>query len=333
MTTHEQHSYRRYYGIGIPALTIGLTVIFATLPPSWWPTMPTLLVYIIVIAGIELSVLGLGAMFAGFCTQKRTGERYLSIVGWIKQVWSGALLPVCAIFVLAVGPLSWSYIDYSAGGISLDFEYPSDLDFALGSVRLTYLIQNDTDHPMTISDLRLVTFSTDAKIYAPYAPLKLCTDASAVHITEIGETINPAGSEPVKVSGPGFDSSSHVAASFTVNGGENQRVYTIEAHRGAEIQTAIKIAPEDFTKWNTQVICPGLKLFGGRYGRREVLCAGAERTYFPLTEMRDRQGQLLNSYSNFTHRSDEQGFGLIYAHPIRTMWISDSRNHMFCREN
>jgi hypothetical protein len=137
----------------------------------------------------------------------------------------------------------------------------------------------------------------------------------------------------VTVTGPQFDAASYIASDFAVDGNQGRKVYTVEAHRGSEIQVSIQAPSANFAKWNTQVICPGLKIFGGQYGRREVVCPGAERIYFPSAELTDRQGALRDKrYKGFTHGAVQQGFGLIYVYLNRTMWISDSAGHMFCKE-
>jgi len=106
---------------------------------------------------------------------------------------------------------------------------------------------------------------------------------------------------------------------------------TIEPHRVAQISAHFSVGTRDYGKWNTAGMCPSFKLFGTTMGRKEIVCHGAIRAVFPMSEYNERTSQLSKSYSNFLHRADAREFGVIYSRDERPLYISNTAGLGYCR--
>src|SRR6266581_1166892 len=154
------------YGLGGLCLGLGATILLGSVR-DWWPSMPDLASYYLTVAGFELVAIGLFCLVAGF-TEHRSGvayDLYNRLINVLQSLWNGAFIPASAFAIFVVIPLTIDEVHSSGKYVYVLFEYPSLVDYSSDTYSVNYLITNDTDSPITLSDFKLLNISTNSKIY------------------------------------------------------------------------------------------------------------------------------------------------------------------------
>ncbi len=211
------------------------------------------------------------------------------------------------------------------------FEYPSLVDYSSDAYSVNYLITNDTDSPITLSDFKLLNISTNSKIYDPHHGFALCSDKKVTQFKNLDEEFNPHSAPPAGIEGVEFDAKVPKAAKLTVDGADITSLMAIvEPHKASVVAANFVTDKHDYIKWNTTVACPMVKIFFPKIGRKEVLCSGVLMIKFPETQYRDRISQLnYGEYRNPTLATGPGGLGTIFSldDHMRRVTNDSSENH------
>jgi hypothetical protein len=264
-------------------------------------------------------------------------QKYISLVEWFERAWGGWFILLTFINWVPLVIFGLAYWVVTTGSIQFTAHYPTRADSVKGEVTLGLDIVNDTGQTVYFDDFRIIELSTDTRIYTPYEGINRCHNSSVMQYKYLSDDVDPtdAGHTPggydLTTNGQAYFAEVVKQNSLMENGVANTAgIVEIPAHQPTSLFLKFPTMHQDFTKWNSSVLCPTFRVFGSHIHNREIVCRGSSMTLFPITEFDDRRKELdWQNYANVPYNSGAS-WGTISSWPNKSYFVTNDDSQGDC---
>ena len=317
------------YQIGSVCLPIGIGLLFGS-TQTWWPTLPSLASHFIVMIGFVLILYGL-MCFLYLIFVNRSDIISLFFVKYSNVLAVRSILPL--FFICVTVSLAWEVYDRESGGVSIFLELPKQIVLMRGVLDTKFIITNNTDEPIMVSDFRMINVDTNNTVENPSSSISYCSDERGVLLLRDSADDASVDNPPLPMAGPDRVTSIYRATSLSINGdGANgDHASSIAPHQSVQVGASFAQVSRDNRRWNSETLCPSFKLVSSSFGRREVTCPGGVRTTVPASQYNEASKHIPKGFYGSLWLANPPSIGLVYAYIGRVLKVTNDEHHGYCR--